>query len=164
MTKRDPKESHCTVHGSDLRCLHCGDAYTMGVPASLTMVVAMMKQFETDHRKCKPSERGAARFKYTTPAEWLASWDTGESSKFIWHYMMGLAHKSSLPQDPADFGRCHRLLAAFPQWKARLPEMAEACRAWAPLIKAWPELERLYLEELPSGKCPKLFAAMAEYR
>ncbi len=159
--------SHCTIHGADLRCLNCGDFYTMGVPAPVRMVIAMSEQFQRDHADCEPSERGAARFKFTTPAEWLASWDTGQSAMTIANVMVGYRLDGrmvdSIPYDPSDFGRCYRLLAAFPAWRARLSEMTRI-EGWPPLVAAWPELEKLYEEELPLGKAPKLYAALEACR
>lgn len=148
------------MHGSELRCLNCGDAYTMNLPAPFDIVTATMKAFDKSHSKCKPSDAGRARFAYTTPEQWLSSWDTGESSKTIWHFMLGRTYRSQLPRDPSDFGRCYRLLQAFPSWRGRLPEMAEQLRSWAPIIAAWPTLEKLYEDEMKSGECPKLYAAL----
>jgi len=54
-----------------------------------------------------------------------------------------------LPADPADFGRCHRLLLQFPGWKERLPEVAKAYpnTKWKHLVPKWEELTKLYEEE-----------------
>ena len=67
------------------------------------------------------------------------------------------------PHDPDDFGRCHRLLQAFPEWRSRLDEM-RAHPGWGPLVDAWSELEALYAEEIQSGKAPKLYARMCALR
>ena len=37
-----------------LRCLHCGDRYVGALPASCTMVSAMCRAYDKDHRGCKP--------------------------------------------------------------------------------------------------------------
>jgi hypothetical protein len=47
------------------------------------------------------------------------------------------------PADAADLGRCLRLLALFPGWTARLPEVAAAypgIRRWPRLVPLWPQL------------------------
>ena len=51
----------------------------------------------------------------------------------------------SVPHDPADFGRCRRLLALFPEWRARLGEVATAHpdTKWPALVARWTELEAL---------------------
>ena len=35
---------------------------------------------------------------------------------------------------------------------------------WAPLVAVWDELTALYEEELPSGRCPKLYDRMQQLR
>ncbi|HMI93818.1 MAG TPA: hypothetical protein VK509_20735 [Polyangiales bacterium] len=98
---------------------------------------------------------------------WLAGGDTGRSSKTIWKVMTGGAVGSpdwrpGIPLDPADFGRCHRLLEQFPAWRARLPEVAAKHPEWTRLVEAWDELSALYVEEYPTGRAPKLYARMQE--
>lgn len=89
-----------------------------------------------------------------TPHEWILSNDTGTSSKTIWAVMMGAKSRDvGWPRDPDDFGRCYRLLAYFPEWRKRLPEVAQQYPAWGPLVEHWDEIERLYLKDLPSGRC-----------
>jgi hypothetical protein len=150
---------HTTIHGTELRCLHCGDTYSVN-PGPINQWIAAMRTFDDDHKLCKPSAAGEARMKWATPEEWWRSWDTGESSKTIWRVMMGQrVVPEAVPHDPSDFGRCHRLLAAFPEWRARLSEMRKV-RGWSALVDAWPKLEALFVEESPSGQCPKLFAAI----
>lgn len=94
---------------------------------------------------------------------WIASDDTGISSKTIWAVMMNAEiDYAHVPWDPADFGRCYRLLEAVPEWKPRLGEVAKKYPAWTGLVENWPELEALYLEELPTGKAPKLYQRMKQ--
>lgn len=47
-----------------------------------------------------------------------------------------------VPRDAADFGRCTRLLAQFPEWRARLPEVAAAYPEtnWPAIIGRWDEI------------------------
>jgi len=98
-----------------------------------------------------------------TPIEWLLSGDTGVSSKTICAVMTGSAKADSfgpdVPHDPSDFGRCYRLLQHFPEWRARLPEVAAAYPIWGPMVDAWDDLTTLYEVEKQnkSGKAPKLF-------
>lgn len=102
---------------------------------------------------------------------WLAGGDTGMSSKTIWSVMTGRLPRHadnwwepSIPYDPSDFGRCHRLLEEFPAWRARLPEVADKYPEWKPLVEVWDELTALYEEEWASGQAPKLYARMKELR
>ena len=59
--------------------------------------------------------------------------------------------RSSVPRDMADFGRCQRLLNLFPEWKARLKEVADRYpkTAWPELIDRWADLETL--GAIPAG-------------
>lgn len=102
--------------------------------------------------------------------EWLNGTDTGTSSRTIfsvlsarWGSIALQGHsRPSTPSDPSDFGRCHRLLERFPKWRARLHEVAERYPAWVPLVREWDALTALWLEESPTGKCPKLYSRMKE--
>lgn len=101
-----------------------------------------------------------------TPIEWLLSGDTGISSKTICAVMTGSKKADSfgpdVPHDPSDFGRCYRLLQNFPEWRARLPEVAAAYPIWGPMVAAWDELTALYEQEKQnkSGMAPKLYERM----
>lgn len=100
-----------------------------------------------------------------TPMEWMLGNDTGMSSKTICAVMTGNAmSRPEIPYDPSDFGRCYRLLNHFPEWKERMPEMAEAHGIWGPMVEAWDELTALYEEEIQSeaGRAPNLYARMQE--
>jgi hypothetical protein len=82
-----------------------------------------------------------------TPIDWLLSDDTGTSSETICMVMTGSRgnhYLGSPPSDNDDFGRCYRLLRLFPQWRSRLPEVAQRFPAWGPMVGAWGELETLW--------------------
>lgn len=107
---------------------------------------------------------------------WLLGPDTGISSLTIFSVLASTPalrqgakgrlrnFGSDTPKDPADFWRCRQLLARFPGWRERLGEVAAAHprSAWGRLGAAWEEMEALYAEEEPTGKCPKLYARMQE--
>lgn len=106
-----------------------------------------------------------------TPSEWLASDDTGSSSKAIFAMMMRLSWEDVdlvvlegrfplPPLDAGDFGRCVRLLDHFPHWRERLHEM-ERFAAWVGLIAHWAELEALYREDA-AGRGHKLYERIRE--
>ena len=95
--------------------------------------------------------------------KWLLSDDTGVSSKAIVAKMEGIeVLPDSHPRDPADLGRCLRLLNLMPQYRPRLGEMREVSQVWANLVDNWDELEALYYEELASGKAVKCYQRMKE--
>jgi hypothetical protein len=104
---------------------------------------------------------------------WLASDDTGMSSRFMAFVLAPLAGLGSVPNprndfqdcpppyDPDDFGRCYRLLRAVPELRRHIPAMGTGHGAvWARLAAEWAELEALYEKELPSGKAPELYRRM----
>jgi len=102
-------------------------------------------------------------------AKWLASDDTGASSKFMAHvlsesakypvswYGAGGIPKPAPPLDPEDFGRCVRMLDAAPELRQHISAMASHGPVWEALSKRWNELESLYRQESPSGLAPMLY-------
>lgn len=104
--------------------------------------------------------------------EWLFGPDTGTSSLTIFSVLTeknGAAVRARLrrpsePLDPADFGRCRRLLLAFPEWRSRLSEVAAKHPTWMALVREWDRIDALYAEEEPSGMAPKCYALMQECR
>jgi len=102
-----------------------------------------------------------------TPIEWLLSGDTGISSKTILAVMTGSKKTDSfgidVPRDSSDFGRCYRLLQLFPEWRVRLPEVAEAYPIWSPMVAAWDELSAMY-EESPRNMYGRMCELIDEGR
>lgn len=92
-----------------------------------------------------------------TPTEWLLGNDTGTSSKAICAVLTGSTtpngYDNDVPNDPDDFGRCYRLLGLFPEWLARLDEVATALPNWTPIIENWASLSALYVDcSEPDGR------------
>ena len=181
--KRPARNADHVVIGESLRltCLHCG-VRTAAVDRSVGIEIGAMakasKAFSKTHADCHApasprcpfcmelghtAEEHAARLK--SAEDWLASGDTGTSSRAICKHMMAVSAGRNLsgthPWDLSDFGRCHRLLKLFPAWRARIAEMARYA-SWVGLAGAWDELEALYVEEITneSGMAPKLYARM----
>lgn len=162
-----PSADHLVMGNNSLRCLHCGEEQPISMPCSMSVVEGLGKGFTKDHYDCDPDDpRGKARFEYSNSREWSESWDTGASSLAIYNTF---AHGASsghpdIPYDPMDFGRCYRLLKVEPKWRKGIGLMGDLYPAWKPLVDAWDELEALWEEESPTGKCPKLFERMKELR
>ena len=99
-----------------------------------------------------------------SPIDWLLNGNTGVSSKTICAVMNGCTYNyADVPHDPSDFERCYQLLALFPEWRARLHEVADQFPIWGPMIAAWDELTALYEEERKLGpSAPKLYARMRQ--
>lgn len=152
---------HAGMVENALVCNRCGSRYEMGLPMPIYLLTATLEAWTKHHRDCQ-GNRSAMR-EARSVHDWITSDDTGISSKAIWAHMMGRRPSNPThPWDPADFGRCYRLLALAPEWEARMPEMAKYSDVWGRLGAAWPELKALYEEELPSGTCPKLYQRMKD--
>lgn len=168
-----PKAKHIVMGPNSLRCLNCGREQELVMPCSISVLQGAGAGFTKDHYDCEPSAAGKARFEYTNPWEWHRSWDTGISSLVIYSVMEDALMpktygKEFFPHDPADFGRCHRLLKVGDQYRERLHEVSDKYPQWEGFVDAWDELTALWEEESPSGKCPKLFERLQglvkEYR
>lgn len=80
---------------------------------------------------------------------WMLSGDTGLSSEAICAHMQGITPKrASYPSDPADLGRCLRLLELIPEWKSRIAEMSAYGPGWAGQVECWEELAAAMADEV----------------
>ena len=147
--------------GEAAHCTRCGEGLRLRMPIRIEVMVGALDGFEKAHLDCV--DRGWVEPEPTTPEEWATSRDVGVSSATVYAVMTGnpaLYDRFDTPKDPSDFGRCYRLLKRFPQWRARLPEVAAAHPAWVPLVESWGELVALFEAEEASGTCPQLYAAL----
>ena len=81
---------------------------------------------------------------------WMNSGDTGMSSKAIAFASVGVFggyYGNCPPSDPADLGRCLRLLYAVPSASAGVDGLAERSPLWAALHEDWADLRALMVEE-----------------
>lgn len=87
---------------------------------------------------------------------WLLGDDTGISSRTIMAVMMGETVTSiggpGVPQDPADFGRCWRMLRLFPEFRERLSEVAQKYPAWTGLVREWDTLTAMFEKAKGAGE------------
>ena len=100
--------------------------------------------------------------------QWMVSGDTGISSETLACKALGIKRKGHFsddaPYDPADFGRCHRLLQKIPELRAMAFPKLRRDKRWQGLIRNWDHLTDTYLHELPSGSCPILYGMMRKLR
>jgi hypothetical protein len=152
------------AEGEVAHCTRCGEGLRLGLPIAVEILLAAGKAFEKIHGRCQARPEGSQPPKPTTLAEWLAGRDTGISSRTICGVIagVGMPEDPGVPRDPSDFGRCYRLLALFPSWRAELARVAGRFPAWTPIVREWDRLTALYLEELGGVSAPKLYAAMRE--
>ncbi|NTF18131.1 hypothetical protein G6L37_06910 [Agrobacterium rubi] len=74
---------------------------------------------------------------------WIVSGDVGQSSKTVWATMLGITLEDSEinhPHDPADIGRCLRLLSIMPEWQPRISELASLSPTWKALAERWADI------------------------
>jgi hypothetical protein len=87
---------------------------------------------------------------------WKARGDVGDSSLTIWSVLVpggGYVHRPNIPYDPDDFRRCRRLLEIIPEWRPKLPRVAEKFPCWKPFADAWEELDAMFTKgEAGKGK------------
>lgn len=141
-------------------CQRCGIGLSLPMPIDMNVFIGAIDGFTKTHKNCQDTG-------YKPPEinrhNWIASRDTGISSKTIWSVMTGNTVEDHYPpSDPADFGRCYRLLKLFPEWVPKLHRVSEKYPSWSGLVAHWGELTALYEEELPTGWSEKLFARMKE--
>jgi hypothetical protein len=104
--------------------------------------------------------------------DWLSGYDTGLSSRALLAFMerdvtvaaMNRGFGMAYPHDPADLGRCIRLMDIEPSYRTRVLEMANVSPEWGRLAAHWTELEALYYAEAPEhkGRAPRLYDRMQE--
>lgn len=99
--------------------------------------------------------------------EWLAGYDTGLSSLAILAWMerdvsiAAMLHNHLRhPSDPADLGRCIRLMDIEPSYRQRIGEMAAVSPQWARLAAHWSELEALYYKADHQGRAEACYQMM----
>jgi hypothetical protein len=90
-------------------------------------------------------------------AKWLASDDTGMSSKFMAAVLGGIGGKYAHPWDADDFGRCVRLLDAVPEFRERIAMMRTHGKKWSNLLETWEQCENAYRSK-NFKHCSKLIA------
>lgn len=93
---------------------------------------------------------------------WLRHGERGISSEAIFAHLTGVPITRWLhpPADAGDLGRCRKLLAAVPEFAARLSEMASLDSQWARLVEHWDELCALMDEEAPKRRYPRTYQLM----
>jgi hypothetical protein len=93
----------------------------------------IIAEFERDYTPAAPGCGLAA---------WLASDDTGMSSKWMARQLFDAApdHGYAHPHDADDFARCMTFVAAVPESKAMLDRVASTSPVWAEIVAQWDTL------------------------
>jgi hypothetical protein len=131
LSAKDPAvQGHGVVFGNaQASCVHCASVETA----------------ELDLVKYK---RGFVSSEHEGYYAWADGPDSGLSSKTIVQVLVGIdllwPHwEPRTPLDAADFGRCSRMLALFPELRERLFLVSERHPEWWQLVEHWDELEEL---------------------
>lgn len=150
-----------------VHCQACGHEWSPAfTPIDLSVLVRVMQRISKTCPACRKGPVLMGGRIYATPAgdylAWIDNGDTGISSETIWSVCSGLPlpRIGAPPCDPADFGRCHRLLQVMPAWRPRLTAVADRFPAWVALVEVWDELTALYERDAPSGRCDALYARL----
>ena len=97
-------------------------------------------------------------------AAWLVLHDSGLSSCCIADVMCGMQPTRNHPHDGEDFGRCERLLMLYPEWRARLGEMAIVSRHWDALVPRWDEVVVAWRHDIELWRAKGRKVKHEEYR
>lgn len=77
---------------------------------------------------------------------WCRQGAVGASSLAMYHHFIGNSFEQEVPphypHDADDFGRCMKLIDAVPQWRERIPELADLSRRWGAIAENWDAIER----------------------
>ena len=148
-------------------CDRCDERHPMEGTIEIRTFVEIMKGFARAHRGCRgrPLYPQPPRPPINNGEDWMRYGEVGTSSETIWSVLSGHPIRDpGLPGDPDDFRRCHLLLEALPWWRGRLPEVAVVYPEWGPMVREWPRMTELFLEELPTGRAPRLYELMQKLR
>lgn len=92
---------------------------------------------------------------------WLASDDVGMSSKFMASVLSGqFQAEFAIPYDPADFGRCVRMIQAVPELKGLIHLMCKHGPMWTAVADNWERWSEMLNEEQSRA----LYDEMRAYR
>jgi|GEM_PF-2089546 hypothetical protein len=164
------QQQRCTCH-------RCGEVFDAEVVINAPFALYISSLEAVTCPKCHAGHKevgfggerlGAPRLEtpITARADWW--WENGErgtSSETIFCGCAGRGlHRADYPYDPDDYRRCHRLLEIVPEWRGELARVTARWPWFKPFEDRWPEFERLWNEEVKTGKAPKLYEALQEAR
>lgn len=140
----------------DLFCFNCGERYKINYPQPISMITAIMSQFDMDHQNClptykEPENESQIKSEVENANWWAINGEHGISSKTMFNHLSEKLQVGRLsnsyectPSDPDDFKRCYKLLQAVPQWKERLCELKTISPTWEKLVNNWDKLTEMY--------------------
>lgn len=172
MARREPR-SHVVVENCPIQWLR----FECGMPMDRAPKGDMLapNRWSATCPGCKAVTDKEPRPTYGAPAsmkpyvDWANGPDSGISSRTLLSAITGRSFLPyrfgpDVPHDPADFGRCVRLLDNFPELRPQLAKVAEEHPRWAGHVARWAEFEAMYRAAIESkaGTVPDLYAALQE--
>lgn len=101
----------------------------------------------------------------TSILNWMRSGDTGVSSETMALIAMGATRGDfDAPYDPADFGRCYRLVKANPVIKESFAKISELVPQFKPILKNWEICCKIFERDFPTGKSDELYKMIQDWR
>ncbi|RQS39746.1 hypothetical protein [Burkholderia sp. Bp8990] len=100
---------------------------------------------------------------------WFVGDDTGISSTTMAAIALGATNSSGLssfdaPYDPADFGRCYRLVTAVPEIREFFPRIGKKVPAFRGILREWDDLVKLFKRDQKSGRSDELYQRIKQLR
>ena len=108
-----------------------------------------------------------AQVSMTRLVRYILKGDTGVSSETIIAAALKTRRRDfrgDAPYDPADFGRCYRLLQRFPWLRPLAFPILDRRPEWRELVRNWDELVKVYLRDLPTGRSTDLYEMIGALR
>lgn len=101
----------------------------------------------------------------TSILNWMRSGDTGVSSETMALIATGATEGDfDAPYDPADFGRCYRLVKANPVIKESFLNISALVPQFTPILLNWDKCCKIFERDFPTGKSDELFKMINKWR
>lgn len=172
---RPKKTDHIVMRNGGLFCMHCGTAYALSFPVSVTMFAATGNAFTKEHRNCpktwSPPTGDLAKPELERSIQWWQQGERGRSSEAMAKHLHANRQEGHMPADldgcahpidPDDFRRCHLLLEWMPEYRIRLHHMQQLSTPWRNLVDHWEELTRMLLEQMATNRDNGMYKRMKE--
>lgn len=152
------KVEHTTFRNQKLFCLNCGNEFELSLPITIPDMNRKIKAFNELHSDCKKTWKEPTMVITEDIKKrmtfWLLKGERGLSSEVIFENMCEHKFKGGKhhPCDPADFGRCYKLLELIPEWKKELHKLKSISPVWEKLVDNWDILTIQYKELVANKK------------
>jgi hypothetical protein len=166
---RKKKITHTTLRNGSLFCLHCGGEKKLVMPTPIPDLTKEFAKFNKLHGDCKPEweppKPDMSLGQYDRETWWIRHGERGISSETMFEKLTGRIIKESAwgplpPADPSDFRRCHLLLEAVPELRAKMDGLREISPVWSRLVDNWDKLTGMLKEQMETKKANGMYEFM----